>query len=61
MITFKSDSDLEKLDSNNPAQPVMEELVKVLIDDFTEPGHPYSADDYGYLVLIEPLAAPMTL
>ena len=54
MITFKSHSDLEKLDSNNPAQPVMEELVKVLIDDFTEPGHPYSADDYGYLVLIEP-------
>ena len=34
--------------------PVMKELVKVLIDDFTTPGHPYSADDYGYLVLIEP-------
>jgi len=32
----------------------MEELVRVLIDDFTEPGQTYSADDFGYLVLIEP-------
>ena len=32
----------------------MEELVRVLIDDFTSPGHPYDADDYGYIVLIEP-------
>ena len=31
----------------------MEELVRVLIDDFTSPGHPYNADDFGYLVLIE--------
>jgi hypothetical protein len=34
--------------------PVMKTLVKQLIDDFTEPGHPYDADDFGYLVLIEP-------
>ena len=61
MKIFKSHDDLQKLQPDNPAYPVMEELVKVLIDDFTEPGHPYSADDYGYLVLIEPLAAPMTL
>jgi hypothetical protein len=32
----------------------MEELVRVLIDDFTEPGQSYDADDFGYLVLIEP-------
>jgi hypothetical protein len=32
----------------------MQELVRVLIDDFTEPGQTYDADDYGYLVLIEP-------
>ena len=54
MITFKSHSDLEKLDRSNPAYPVMEELVKVLIDDFNEPGQAYDADDFGYLVLIEP-------
>jgi hypothetical protein len=54
MITFKSHSDLEKLDPDSPIKPVMEELVSVLIDDFTEPGQSYDADDFGYLVLIEP-------
>ena len=32
----------------------MQDLVSVLIEDFTEPGQSYNADDYGYLVLIEP-------
>ena len=54
MITFKSHSDLEKLDVDDPALPVMQELVGVLIDDFNEPGHPYSPEDFGYIVLIEP-------
>ena len=53
MITFKSHNDLEKLDRSNLAYPVMEELVKVLIDDFNEPGQNYSPDDFGFLVLIE--------
>ena len=53
MITFKSHSDLEKLHQDDPAKPVMKELVELLIDDFTTPGHPYNADDYGYVVLIE--------
>jgi hypothetical protein len=54
MITFKSHNDLRKLHPNDPAFPVMKSLVKQLIDDFTTPGHPYVADDYGYLILIEP-------
>jgi hypothetical protein len=54
VITFKSHSDLRKLPRDDPARPVMQELVRVLIDDFTEPGQSYDADDYGYLVLIEP-------
>ena len=54
MITFKKHDDLRKLPPNDPARPVIEELVRVLIDDFTTPDHPYDADDYGYLVLIEP-------
>ena len=54
MITFKSHSDLEKLNNDDPARPVMQELVSVLIDDFTEPGQSYDADDFGYLVLIGP-------
>ena len=53
MITFKSHSDLRKLAVDDPARPVMEELVKVLIDDFSEPGQSYSPDDFGYLVLID--------
>lgn len=54
MITFKPHSDLQKLDLHDPARPVMEELVKVLIDDFTEPGQTYSPDDSEFLVLIGP-------
>jgi len=53
VITFKRHSDLEKLDPDDPARPVVEELVKVLIDDFTEPGQPYNYEDYGYVVLVE--------
>jgi len=52
--TFKSHSDLEQLSRSDPAYPVMEELVKVLIDDFNEPGQAFSPDDFGFLVLIEP-------
>ena len=53
MITFKSHNDLEKLNNDDPARPIMEELVKVLIDDFNEPGQTYSPNDFGFLVLIE--------
>ena len=52
MITFKSHSDLQKLDGNDPAYPVIKELIELLIDDFPE--QPYNADDYGYLCLVEP-------
>jgi hypothetical protein len=52
--TFKSHDDLRKLPRDDPALPVMKTLVKQLIDDFNEPGQTYSADDFGYLVLIEP-------
>jgi hypothetical protein len=52
--TFKSHDDLRKLHPDDPARPVMQELVRVLIDDFNEPGQTYSPDDFGFLVLIEP-------
>jgi len=54
MITFKSHDDLRKLLPDDPARPVMQDLVRVLIDDFTTPDHPYDADDFGYLILIGP-------
>ena len=52
MITFKSPGDLAKLDPHDPAYPIVSELVQVLIEDF--PVQPYDAEDYGYLVLVEP-------
>ena len=52
MITFKSPGDLAQLDPHDPAYDVLSELIQVLIEDF--PVQPYNADDYGYLVLVEP-------
>ena len=50
MKTFKSHEDLKQLSPNDPAYPVVAELVRVLIDAY---GETYNADDYGYIVLIE--------
>jgi hypothetical protein len=52
VITFKSQADLGKLTKDHPAYAVIKELIELLIDDF--PVQPYNADDYGYLVLVEP-------
>ena len=52
MITFKSPGDLAQLDPHDPAYPVLKDLIEVLIEDF--PVQAYNADDYGYLVLVEP-------
>jgi len=52
VITFKSPGDLAQLDPHDPAYEVLSELIQVLIEDF--PVQPYNADDYGYLVLVEP-------
>ena len=51
MKTFKCHSDLEQLACNDPAYPVIEELIELLIDDFPE--QPYNANDYGYICLVE--------
>jgi len=50
MKTFKSHEDLKQLSPNDPAYPVVAELVRVLIDAY---GESYNADDYGHVVLIE--------
>jgi len=52
MKTFKCHADLEQLDTDNPAYPVIEELIELLIDDFPE--QPYDADCFGHLCLVEP-------
>lgn len=53
MLTFKSESDLHKLDGNDSALPVMKELVELLIVPLTQPDKPYDWNAYGYLVLLE--------
>jgi hypothetical protein len=53
MATFKSPQDLNKLSTADPAHPVVKELVDVLINAYTWPGHLYLPEDYGYVVLIE--------
>jgi hypothetical protein len=52
VLTLKSKSDLNKLPQDNPAYPVVSDLVQVLIEDFPE--QPYSAADYGFIALVGP-------
>ncbi|NGP53235.1 hypothetical protein [Thioalkalivibrio sp. XN8] len=52
MITFKRQQDLTKLPPDHPAYGLIRDLIQVLIEDF--PLQPYDAEDYGYLVLVEP-------
>ena len=53
MITFKSKQDLAKLPSEDPAHPIVKELVDRLITEYTPLGGTYNHEDYGYVILIE--------
>jgi hypothetical protein len=61
MLTFKSPQDLSKLPADDPAHPLVKELIKDLIEAYTWEGHPYNPDWYGYIILIEPEDADRTL
>ncbi len=50
MVTFKSVSDLSKLPADDPAFPIVEELVDQLIRAYADD---YDADAYGYITLVE--------
>jgi hypothetical protein len=54
MISFKSPEDISKLPTDDPAHPVIKELIDDLISAYTWEGHPYNPDWYGYIILIEP-------
>ena len=54
MITFKSPEDLNKLSPDDPAYATVKELIEQLISAYTREDHPYNAEDYGYIILIEP-------
>ena len=42
----------KKLGKDHPAQPLVKDLVRVLIEEFPE--QPYDAENHGYLCLVEP-------
>jgi hypothetical protein len=54
MITFTSLSDLEKLADDDPAKPVVRQLLEWLIADCDFPDFPYNPDDHGFIALVEP-------
>ena len=61
MLTFKSPEDISKLSPDDPAYPLVKELIKELIEAYTWEDHPYNPDWYGYIILIEPEDVDRTL
>jgi len=45
MLEFKSTEDLSKLSPDDPAFPIVEDLVKRLITDYIAEGYDYAPDD----------------
>ncbi len=53
MLLFKSPEDLQKLATNNPAYPIIKNLVQRLIIDFEKEGYSYDPEAHGFITLIE--------
>ena len=53
MITFTSIADLDKLADDDPARPVVKQLLEWLIAPGDFPDHPYDPDEHGQIVLVE--------
>jgi hypothetical protein len=54
MKTFTSISDLDQLADDDPAKPVVKQLLEWVIAPGDFPDHPYNPDDHGYIALVEP-------
>jgi hypothetical protein len=54
MMRFTSLSDLDQLTDDDPAKPVVKQLLEWLIAENEWPDYPYNADDHGYIALVEP-------
>ena len=54
MLEFKSPEDLSKLPPNDPAYPIVQDLIKRLITDYIAEGWDYRPEDDGYTILVEP-------
>ena len=61
MLEFKSPEDLSKLSPDDPAFPIVEDLVKRLITDYIAEGYDYIPEDDGYTILVEPKDADREL
>jgi hypothetical protein len=46
MLSFKEPKDIQKLSPDDPAHPVIKELIEDLISAYTWEGHPYNPDWY---------------
>ena len=53
MLEFKSPEDLSKLPPNDPAYPIVQDLIKRLITDYISEGWNYRPEDDGYTILIQ--------
>lgn len=53
MRQFKSESDLQQLDTSNPSFPIVEDLVRRLIVDYAAEGWNYDPEADGWVVLWE--------
>ena len=54
MKTFTSLSDLSQLSDDDPAKPVVKQLLIWLIGDGEWSDHPYDTENHGYIALVEP-------
>jgi len=54
MKTFMSLTDLDQLADDDPAKPVVKQLLEWLIADGDFPDHPYDPEEHGYIALVEP-------
>ena len=54
MKTFMSISDLSKLADDDPAKPVVRQLLEWLTAPGDFPDHPYDPEEHGYIALVEP-------
>jgi len=53
MLEFKSPEDLSKLSPDDPAFPIVADLVKRLITDYIAEGYNYIPEDDGYTILVQ--------
>ncbi len=53
MLSFKSESDLQQLPQDDPAYPIISDLVQSLIVECPDSAYPYDPEAHGFISLIE--------